>query len=271
MYTLGINIRMAEILSMKEFLKVRCRHLYHGDTREAVRFRMALLVFDLATIIFFVISSMIETNIAIYIIDYLIALFMLLDFVARASLAANPRKWFFSLNSLLDVTVIVTLLASMITDNLSFLRIIRTLRLLRSYHVLRDLRNHFAFFRVHQDVIESVFNLFVFIFFITACVFVVEHGINDQINNYLDALYFTVTTLTTTGFGDITMKDPTGRLLSIIIMVVGVSLFLRLVQTIFRPAKVRFPCPDCGLVHHDQDAVHCKHCGRVLNIPSDGY
>ena len=169
------------------------------------------------------------------------------------------------------MVVIFSLLASMITDNLSFLRIIRTFRLLRSYRVLQDLRKQYAWFRVYQEVIQSVFNLFMFVFFITACVFVVEHKMNDQINNYLDALYFTVTTLTTTGFGDITMKDPVGRFLSIIIMVVGVSLFLRLVQTIFRPAKVRFTCTDCGLLNHDKDAVHCKHCGKVLNIPNDGF
>lgn len=252
-------------------LKATCNNLYHGDNKQSLRFRLALLGFDLVTILFFIISSMFEPNITIYTIDYAIAFIMILDFVARATLATHRKKWLFSFNSLLDITVIVSLLASMITDNLSFLRILRTLRLLRSYHVLRDLRNHFHWFRTHQEVIESVFNLFVFIFFTTACVYVAEKGVNDQINNYLDALYFTVTTLTTTGFGDITFKDPVGRLLSIIIMVVGVSLFLRLVQTIFRPAKVNFACPDCGLQHHDQDAVHCKHCGKVLNIPSEGY
>jgi voltage-gated potassium channel len=59
-------------------------------------------------------------------------------------------------------------------------------------------------------------------------------------------------------------------MLVVVIMVVGVGLFLRLIQTIFRPAKIAFPCPDCGLKRHDPDAVHCKHCGRVLNIPTEG-
>lgn len=83
-------------------------------------------------------------------------------------------------------------------------------------------------------------------------------------------MYFTVTTLTTTGFGDITLKGEVGRLLSILIMVFGVSLFLRLIQTMFRPSKVRFTCQQCGLFLHEADAVHCKHCGAVLNIPSAG-
>ena len=61
-----------------------------------------------------------------------------------------------------------------------------------------------------------------------------------------------------------------GRLLAVVIMFVGVGLFLRLLQAIFRPSKVRFECPDCGLLIHDVDAVHCKHCGRVLHIPDEG-
>jgi voltage-gated potassium channel len=49
-----------------------------------------------------------------------------------------------------------------------------------------------------------------------------------------------------------------------------VTLFLRLAQALFRPHKVRFTCPACGLSRHDQDAVHCKACGRLLNIPDEG-
>ena len=52
------------------------------------------------------------------------------------------------------------------------------------------------------------------------------------------ALYFTVTTLTTTGFGDITLRGDIGRLLAVVIMVLGVVLFLKLLQAVFRPAKV---------------------------------
>ena len=109
-----------------------------------------------------------------------------------------------------------------------------------------------------------------FIFVVSALVFVFQHEENPQITNYTDALYFTVSTLTTTGFGDIILHGGIGRLLSIIIMVLGVALFLKLVQSVFRPTKVPYECPDCGLKRHDQDAVHCKHCGRILHIETEG-
>jgi voltage-gated potassium channel len=89
--------------------------------------------------------------------------------------------------------------------------------------------------------------------------------------DFVDALYFTIAALSTTAFGDITLLGSTfGELLSVAMMVVGTTLFFRLAQAVFRPGgKVHYPCPQCGLQRHDPDAVHCKACGHVLNIPND--
>ena len=103
----------------------------------------------------------------------------------------------------------------------------------------------------------------------TGFVYETQHAINPHITNYADALYFTVTALTTTGFGDITLPGTTGRLISVVIMIFGVTLFFGLARAVLRPAKVRFPCPTCGLLRHDPDAVHCKACGEMLNIPNE--
>jgi voltage-gated potassium channel len=151
-----------------------------------------------------------------------------------------------------------------------FLRILRTLRLLREYQVLMRLRADSPFFRRNEEVIFAVTNLAVFIFVMTAIVYETQKFRNDQIKNYADALYFTVTALTTTGFGDITLRGTVGRLISVAIMIFGVTLFFNLARALLTPSKVRFPCPACGLQRHDSDAVHCKACGTVLNIPDEG-
>ena len=132
------------------------------------------------------------------------------------------------------------------------------------------LRADSLFFRHNEKVIFAVTNLAVFIFVMTAIVYETQTFRNDQITNYDDALYFTVTALTTTGFGDITLRGTVGRLMSVAIMIFGVTLFFNLARALLTPSKVRFPCPTCGLQHHDSDAVHCKACGTVLNIPDEG-
>jgi voltage-gated potassium channel len=84
------------------------------------------------------------------------------------------------------------------------------------------------------------------------------------------ALYFTMTTLTTTGFGDITLRGHIGRLLVVVIMVLGVGLFLKLFPAVFRPARVEYGWPDCGLKRHDPDTVQCTHCWRTFQIETEG-
>ena len=251
-------------------MKEKIRALYFGDGKKAHRFRLALLTFDLVTIAFFIVSSMMESNIVVHVIDYLIAIILLAEFQARFLISKSRTKFLFKFDTVADVVVIMSLLAPIFLDNLGFLRVVRMLRLLRSYHMLRAMRQEFPWFKANEQIIQSSVNLFIFIFVVTAVVYVLEANRNAEINNYMDALYFTVATLTTTGFGDITLDDTLGRIVAVVIMVFGVALFLRLVQTIFRPTKVEYPCEDCGLNRHDPDAVHCKHCGNVLNIPTEG-
>ena len=244
--------------------------LYFGGDIRARRFRLMLLGFDVVTILFFVISSMMDPGIAYYVTDYSIAVVLAADFSARFYIAEKRWRYLAQFTTVADVIVIISLVLPAFVENLAFLRVVRMLRLMRSYHLLRESREFGLFFRRNEEIIHSSINLVVFVFVITAVVYVLEANRNPDINNYLDALYFTVTTLTTTGFGDITMQDTLGRVVAVIIMVFGVALFLRLVQTVFRPAKVNYSCPQCGLSRHDVDAVHCKHCGHLLNIPTEG-
>jgi voltage-gated potassium channel len=253
-----------------ESLRSKLQTLYFGDNPLARRFRYGLIAFDLVTIGVFLVASFAREAWWLIPLDVVLAAALSVEFAARLSAEPNRRAHLLSFATLADIVVIVSLLLPVFVDNLAFLRIARALRLLRSYHLLRDLRRDSPWFRSHEDVIQRTVTLGVFIFVVTSAVYVSQNDINPQIANYVDALYFTITTLTTTGFGDITLQGSGGRLLAVVIMVVGVSLFLRLLQALFRPNKVRFECPDCGLLVHDVDAVHCKHCGRVLHIQTEG-
>jgi voltage-gated potassium channel len=203
-------------------------------------------------------------------LDIVFAILLSIELAARLFAERVRKAALLSFTTLADVVVVLSLLLAAFAENLAFLRIVRALRLLRSYHLLRDLRAQSPWFRLHEDIIQRTVNLGVFMFIVTSVVYVTQHAFNPKISSYVDALYFTITTLTTTGFGDITLQGTGGRLLAVVIMFVGVGLFLRLLQAIFRPTKVRFECPDCGLLIHDVDAVHCKHCGRLLHIRDEG-
>jgi voltage-gated potassium channel len=246
------------------------RQLYDGASRRAVRFRYGLLAFDLITIMFVTASSFFLGNPVVEALDIVFGLLILADFAARLFISRSVFAELVHPLGIADVIVILSFLVPTPGENFGFLRVVRALRLFRSYRLIARLQRDFPFFRRNQDAVFSVINLFVFILIMTALVHASQVGRNPEIRNYADALYFTVTTLTTTGFGDITMAGQAGRLLAVLIMIFGVSLFIRLAQTLFRPTKVHFECPDCGLTRHDADAVHCKHCGKVIHIETEG-
>lgn len=254
----------------KKPLKTRIRELYEGQSKRAHRFRYALVAFDLATITFLITSSFFTPSLITESIDVIIGIGILLDFSARIWISRNRFHDLVHPAGIADIIVIASLLAPVVGEGLAFLRAVRTLRLMRSYQLLIRLRGDFSFFKRNELTIFSAINLLIFIFVMTALVFETQHRVNPAIANYADALYFTVTTLTTTGFGDITLPGTSGRILSVVIMIFGVSLFIRLIQVLFRAPKVNYECPDCGLSRHDADAIHCKHCGRVLHIGNEG-
>ncbi|MCB1448660.1 MAG: potassium channel family protein [Nitratireductor sp.] len=244
--------------------------LYYGKSGAARIFRLVLVTIDIAAIGYFLLTVPIPHDNAFRIIDLALLVFFTLEFAARVWIADNPRRFFFRLSTLADILVLLSLALPLLVDNLGFLRILRTLRFMRSYRVMEELRGLFPITGRHEDVVIASINLAVFVFIVTSIVWVTEARINPDLNSWIDALYFTVTTLTTTGYGDITLKDPLGRLLTVLIMIFGVALFLRLAQSLFRPSKIAYTCPSCGLQRHDPDASHCKHCGNVVHIRTDG-
>jgi voltage-gated potassium channel len=246
------------------------RQLYEADTPRAHRFRYGLLVFDLVTILFIVTTSFIPRTPLIGVLDVVFGIAILMDFLARIAISRARGRELLHPATWADIVAIGSFLAPAIGEGFAFLRILRTLRLLRTYQLLVRLRADSAFFRRHEEAIFAMTNLAVFVFVTTGFVYQTQHDRNAEIHNWADALYFTVTALTTTGFGDITLPGTLGRLTSVAIMIFGVTLFFNLARVLISPAKVRFTCPTCGLRRHDADAVHCKACGTLLNIPDEG-
>ncbi|TKZ15936.1 two pore domain potassium channel family protein [Shimia litoralis] len=252
-------------------LKSFLNHLYTAHTPAAVRFRYALIVFDLFTISYFIAITPFPKTDTTQTITTCISLLILFDFVARFWIAEDRKQHALRVYVWADAVVLAALFLDPITGvDLSFLRILRGLRLGHSHHLLQDLRAASSVFRRREETIVAAVNLFVFVFVTSSGVYTFFGKIGSGVSGYIDAIYFTVTTLTTTGYGDLTPTTPAGKLVSVVIMVVGVALFVHLARSIVMPLKVRLTCQACGLNRHDADAVRCKHCGEVIHIKNAG-
>jgi len=109
---------------------------------------------------------------------------------------------------------------------------IRLLRLVRIFALFgKGRRNIFNFIeKTHLNYI--LFTLILIVVSSTIAVLVLESSPTDEINTPLDALWYVVSTITTVGYGDIVPMSPGGKVLGIILMIVGVGFFSILTATL---------------------------------------
>jgi voltage-gated potassium channel len=247
--------------------------LYEGIGRWPVAFRWTVLVFDLATISYFLVSPFLPHSGVHHWLDYVIGSVIALDVAARFYIAPTKRRFFMRFMNIADLIVVFSMFAPLISQNYGFLRVIRALRVARAFSILSDRSPLAKYLRLHRVLIERATNLVVFLFIMSALVYANQvRKSGSDIHNYLDAFYFTVTSLTTTGYGDVTLVGWGGRVLPIMIMLLGVTLFLRLLKELVTPSeKIEVECTKCGLRRHDKDSVHCRHCGNVIYIENEGF
>ena len=249
-------------------LRVRLRELYQGQSREAVRFRLWVIAIDVLLIGFFIAAPFLRESPVFLFLDYAVAFVLVLDIAARALADVSIRTWLRRPVTWIDIGVLVTLLFPLWLFNFAFLRVMRLWSLFHSEVFWNTIGRRYDGTR-WEEATKALATLVNFVFVATGFVYAVFARSHPGINGYVDALYFTVAALTTTGFGDVVLTGTWGKLLSIVIMVSGITLFVRFAQALSRPYKVPFTCPACGLMRHEPDAVHCKACGGLLNLPNE--
>src|SRR4051812_27046415 len=248
-------------------LRDRLRRLYHGHTQTAVRFQYTVIAVDLAIIFFFIVEPLLEDGPSFLWLNYSVATLLCLDLGARALASTHIVRWLKQPRIWIDFFILLTLLLPTELANLGFLRILRLWLMSRSGFLWRPLEHRGL--GQWRDRGHAFVNLITFLFVMTGFLYAFFFRKGEGLVDYVDALYFTVTTATTTGFGDIVLPGPWGKITSIVVMISGISLLARLAQSLFRPPKIFFVCPQCALQRHDPDAVHCKACGCLLRIPDD--
>ena len=202
-------------------------------------------------------------------IDSVILLIFALEYGLRFWCAEKKIKYVFSLYSVIDLIAILPVFIGLI--DISFIRIFRWFRILRLVRFL-DSKNLPGHISTEDSLIVTriLFTLFAIIFVYSGLIYQVEHPVNpDVFKTFLDAVYFSVVTMTTVGFGDVTPTSQTGRLLTVMMIFTGIAfipwqvgdLIKRVVKT---ANEVEIPCQNCGLYLHDPDANFCKICGTKL-------
>jgi voltage-gated potassium channel len=235
-----------------------------------VRFQGVLLALDVLIIGFFILSQFILEQPWFWIVDAAIAVFLTVDLLARLYAFGTLRRWLKYPTTWIDLVVLATLLLPSVLYNWGFLRILRLWTLVQSERFWNVLARGRWDDTYVEELTKSIVTLAVFVFLAAGAAQALFLGQHPKLNNFVDAIYFVVASLTTTGYGDITIDTAAGRLFSIGLMIAGISLFFSIAQKAFAPQQKIVRCPSCGLDRHDLDARHCRGCGEALTEPLRG-
>jgi voltage-gated potassium channel len=204
-----------------------------------------------------------------------VALVFAVEYVLRLYGAPNRVAEFLNGYTMVDLIAIVPTLAvlvlpaSVVTLEIGFLRVLRVIRVLRFYRFTKDAK--FFFGTVSDNTLRSMkllLTVLVLLFVSGGLFYAAESTANPGIDTFGDGFYYTVVTLSTVGFGDITPVTAAGRWVTVASILTAIVIIPRQASTIIKEwtsrDKVNVTCPDCGLEYHDPDASHCKACGHVI-------
>ena len=202
-------------------------------------------------------------------IDQLIGIIFVAEYLIRFWCTEQKIRFFLKPFSLLDLVAIAPFILKL--TNIQFIRIFRWFRILRLIRFI-NLKVYFLRISSEDGVIFAriLFTLFMIVFIYSGLIYQVEHGANSQaFGTFLDAFYFSVVTMTTVGFGDVTPVSEGGRLLTVLMILTGIAVIPwqlgDLIKQLLKSAnQVEKLCSGCGLPFHDKDAQFCKICGTKL-------
>lgn len=176
-------------------------------------------------------------------IDTAVCLFFLADFVRCLRAAPDKAaylKWGW-IDLLASLPMLETLRWGRVLRLLFILRMLRTMR--RTHRLLYQLLAH----RFQSGVATVAITTFLVISASSIAVLVFENGENANIKTAEDAVWWSVTTITTVGYGDKFPFSTEGRVVAMALMFCGVGLFgvlSGLVASIFLgPPPTAAPAP----------------------------
>ena len=201
----------------------------------------------------------------------------------------KPLKYATSFYGIIDLLSIIPTYLSLFIFGTNSLLVLRALRLMRLFRIFKMVPFLDQGNIIVSSIRSSIPKLTVFVSFIMiivcisgAVMYLVEGQVNESFDSIPRGIYWSIVTITTVGFGDIVPKTALGQFLSAVLMIVGYAVIA--VPTGIVSAEIvkkgansdnephdytTQACRYCSLEGHDLDAIHCKHCGEILNLKDE--
>lgn len=262
--------------------------IFESDTPGGKAFDVVLLVLILLSILTVVLESVESINEAygplLVTMEWFFTICFTIEYFLRILCSGYPSRYIFSFYGMVDLLAILPTYLNLIYSGTRFLLVIRGLRLLRIFRVLKLTRYLGEAETLKMALRNSVYKIIVFIGAVLTIVVIVGtlmyliEGAENGYHNIPVSIYWSVVTLTTVGFGDITPHTTAGKFLATLLMLLGYGIIAvptGIVSSELSKAEKKAnplvkACPNCNPQDHPADASYCRFCGVGLHRPQTG-
>ncbi|MFT7558462.1 MAG: voltage-gated potassium channel [Flavobacteriales bacterium] len=263
-------------------LKAKLNEIIFGtDTPAGKGFDVLLIVMILASVFVLMIETVEghseQTEFFLRLAEWFFTIAFTVEYMVRFYCSPKPFKYASSFYGVIDLLSILPSYLSLIIPGANYLLIVRLFRVLRVFRILklaRYLREANVLVRAMMQSRRKILIFFISVLILStifgSLMYVVE-GVNHGFSSIPKSIYWTIVTITTVGYGDITPQTPLGQVIASLAMLTGYSIIAvptgiltaELTQEIQRERNTHL-CGGCNKGGHETDALHCKHCGNGL-------
>lgn len=255
--------------------------IFESESKAGKAFDVVLLIIIILSVFLVIIESVPRFNEqygkSLRIMEWGITIFFTIEYIFRIVISRFPRKYIFSFYGIIDLLAVIPTYLSLIFTGAQGLIVIRAIRLLRVFRILKLTRYTNEGAIIMKALRASRVKISVFLFAILMIIIIIGtlmyliEGEEGGFNSIPESIYWAIVTLTTVGYGDITPQTDLGKFISAMVMILGYAIIAVPTGIVtaelsfgYRKSRSRGECKVCGNKDNDKDAEFCKKCGAML-------
>lgn len=260
--------------------------LYGTDTIMGRMFDLVLLGLILLSVVLVMmdtvqgISQRFHTQLLIF--EWIITIFFTIEYILRVISIQKPVKYIFSFYGIIDLLAVLPMYLSIFFPGASILSVVRALRFFRLFKILHIPQISHQSSQLREAIEASKEKILVFIYFVLISTIIIGtvmylvEGKESGFSSIPMSIYWTIVTLTTVGYGDISPQTPLGQFIAAFVMILGYGIIAvptGIVTAEFAKSSLKNnvvgtkkTCKKCNAQLHFDNAKYCYECGTELPI-----
>ena len=255
--------------------------IFKADTTLGKIFDLVLIVAIVASVFaicFYTVEPMRQRHGPLIVrAEWVFTIIFTIEYILRLICVKSPMRYARSFYGVVDLLAVLPTYLELLLTGGGYLMLIRILRILRVFRVLKLRRYVGEADSLGAALRASGRKIFVFVVAVVTLVVIfgslmyLVEGHDSGFTSIPRGIYWSIVTLTTVGYGDITPQTPLGQFISSIIMILGygiiavpTGIYAAELGHAIQRERLEAVCPSCGAVDHDTDAAYCKKCGEAI-------